>query len=169
MTRQSHNYSLRFARKLVRQVFRYFSRSLSHLCPALLDVQHLKHSTGPPDFCSTRTGLRIPWDEWKRDVMVVEIHGGISYMQTFVLGFRVLLMTHHWRAGYRVQAYNFSRRGCRAMVRVGDGEKERVVMPNPDRLGTLGNSLVSCVVSDSREPLERAVGLRLAPEERGVP
>ena len=112
---------------------------------------------------STRSGeRRIPWDTWKQDVMVVEIPRGISYFQTFVHGTRVLLITHDWPGGYRFQAYDFSRRGCKALVRVGDGEREMMVMPNPEKawfprmpndgiesMRALGNSLVTLTVGNS--------------------
>ena len=124
---------------------------------------------------STRNELFIPWDDWKRDAMVVEVpHYGISYVRTFVLGSHVLLVTYNWRDNggrYRVQAYDFSRWGCRTLVRVGDGEKERMVMPNPEKIWfprensnglenmrALGDCLVSCAVSDSQE-LQRRKGL----------
>jgi len=112
---------------------------------------------------STRSGERIPWDAWKSDVMVVEIPHHISYFQTFVHGTRVLLITYEWQSGYRFRAYDFSRWGCKALVRVGDGEKERMVMPNPGKvwspktpdtepedMRTLGDSLVMCTVGNSR-------------------
>ena len=113
---------------------------------------------------STRSGERIPWDVWKRDVIVAEIpHRGISYIRTFVHGTRVLLITYGWQERYRFQAYDFSRWGCKALVRVGDMERERMVMPNPGKvwlprtpnnwledMRTLGNSLVVCTVGNSQ-------------------
>lgn len=109
---------------------------------------------------STPSDQPVPWDEWKKDVMVVvPIH---HYVQTFVLGTRVLLMSCDQRGGDHVKAYDFSRWGCRALVRVGEGEKERMVLPNPkktwspkepssglEKMQTLGDSLVMCRVRDS--------------------
>ena len=95
-------------------------------------------------YMSSRSGQRIPWDDWKRDVMVVEIPRYIFHVRTFVHGTRVLLMTYSSMERYCVRAYDFSRWGCRALVRVGSGEKERMVMPNPEKvwfLSELGNGL----------------------------
>ena len=111
---------------------------------------------------SARAEPHILWDDWKRDVMVVEVPWGFSHHRTFVLGSRVLLATRDWqdRDGVPVQAYDFSRWGCRALVRLGEGEKERTVMPNPEKFWlqrqywgemdmlALGDSLVDCTVSD---------------------
>jgi len=127
---------------------------------------------------STRSGECIPWDTWKRDVMVVEIpRYGVSYIRTFVHGTRVLLITHDWRGGCRFQAYDFSRWGCKALVSVGDGERERMVMPNPEKvwfpripnhelenLRALGDSLVMCTVGNSLNA-HGAMNLRLVREE----
>ena len=117
---------------------------------------------------STHTCRRILWDEWKRDVMVVKVPRGVSYIWNFIIGSRVLLMTRirrNSREGYRFQVYDFSRWGCRALVRVGRGEKEITLMPNPKKvwfpreyldgvrsMRVLGDSIVSCGVSDSLEP-----------------
>ena len=130
---------------------------------------------------STHTCRRILWDEWKRDVMVVKAPHHVSYFRIFIIGSRVLLMTRNWqdnRKRYRVQAYDFSRWGCRALVRVGSGEKERMVMPNPKKtwfpqeysdgaknMRALGDSIVSCVVSD---PLEPRAHRRLIPGARRI-
>ena len=109
---------------------------------------------------STPSGPSVPWDDWKRDVMVVEFpNNGTSYVWTFVLGTRVLLMTCDRRGNYVVQGYDFSQRGCTALVRVGDGVKERKVMPDlgrvwsprepnhePESMRTLGDSLVMSTV-----------------------
>jgi hypothetical protein len=119
---------------------------------------------------STHTGQCIPWDDWKRDVMAVEIPPyDVSYARTFVLGSRVLLMMDGWRdstGGCSIRAYDFSRRGCMGLVRAGHKENKRRVMPNPkkiwlpserddgaENMQTLGDSLVSCAVSDSQEAL----------------
>ena len=117
---------------------------------------------------SNRFGERIPWEAWKRDVMVVEIPHDVSYNRTFVHGTRVLLVTHHWQEGYRFHAYDFSRRGCRTLVRVGDGEMERMVIPNPEKvwlpitpdiglgpgnMWALGDSLVTCTVGNPSSTL----------------
>lgn len=118
---------------------------------------------------SARSGEHIPWDAWKRDAIVAENpHHNVSYIRISVHGTRVLFVTHDWRGGYRFQAYDFSRWGCRALVRVGDGEMERMVMPNPEKvwfptmpnnrlenMRTLGNSLVVCTVSNSLNTLRR--------------
>jgi len=126
---------------------------------------------------STPSGQPIPWDEWKEDVMVVEFwNNGTSYVRTFVFGTRVLLMTCDLWRGYDFQVYDFSRSGCRALIRVGDGEKERRVMPNLEKawspigpniglekMRTLGDSLVMCTVGDSR--LNYTVNLRARRED----
>ena len=131
---------------------------------------------------SPRSGKCVPWGDWKRDVMVVEIpHNVISYpyLRTFVLGTRILLVTGDWRGGgYRFQAYDFSRWACRALVRTGDGEKERMVMPNPEKIWvprtpdialenmrTLGDSLVMCAVGNSHNPLRCTMDLHIVREE----
>jgi hypothetical protein len=119
---------------------------------------------------STHTGQRIPWDDWKRYVMVVEAPPrGFSYVQPLVLGSRVLFTIYNWgdgRGGSWALVHDFSRWGCRALVRAGDGENESRFVPNPKTiqfprehvlgrvtLRALGNSLVSCAVSDSQESL----------------
>jgi hypothetical protein len=102
--------------------------------------------------------------------MAVEIPPyDVSYARTFVLGSRVLLMMDGWRdstGGCSIRAYDFSRRGCMGLVRAGHKENKRRVMPNPkkiwlpserddgaENMQTLGDSLVSCAVSDSQEAL----------------
>jgi len=84
---------------------------------------------------SSHPGLQIPWDDWKRDVMVVEIPRDFSHVRTFICGTRVLfaLRTHRGQGNYCVQAYDFSRWGCRALVRVGN-EEEGMIMPNPKKV-----------------------------------
>jgi hypothetical protein len=135
---------------------------------------------------SPHTGQRIPWDDWNGNALVVEIPlYNISPVQTFVLGSRVLLMTDNWQdhiEGYSIRAYDFSLRGCRALVRVGDGENKRMIMPDPkktwfppgrdieiENMRALGDSLVSCRVSDSQETLGLIEGLRPVREGCGVP
>lgn len=95
--------------------------------------------------------------------MVVEIPDNNTYARTFIFGTRVLLTTYDWRGGYRIQVYDFSRWGCRALVRVGDGERERLVMPSPkiwhlkepndglEIMQALGDSLVMCTVGNIPE------------------
>lgn len=130
----------------------------------------------------TPSGSHIPWDDWKRDVMVVDIPRHVSHVRTFVHGTRVLLMTYSGTERYSVQAYDFSRWGCRALVRVGYGEMERMVMPNPekvlfprvlshggDNIRALGDGLVICAVGGSQNPLKRAVDLRPVREEFSFP
>jgi hypothetical protein len=48
---------LRFARKLARRVFRHFLEHSHIFVPALLDIQYLKRSTGPLDFCGVLMAL----------------------------------------------------------------------------------------------------------------
>jgi len=108
----------------------------------------------------TNSSSHIPWDDWKGDTMIVDIPRDIFYVQTFVCGTRVLLMfiPDHGRGDCRIQAYDFSLWGCRALVRVGNGKEERRVMPNPEkvwcpsatdaelkRMKNLGDSLVVTV------------------------
>jgi len=121
---------------------------------------------------SIHTCRHILWDEWKRDVMVVKALPGASHIRASVIGTRVLLITRNWEdnggssrvQAYRIQAYDFSRWGCRALVRV-IGHGERVLMPTPKKIWfprehtdgvrnmrVLGDSIVSCGVSDSLEP-----------------
>ena len=110
--------------------------------------------------------------------MVVELPHYAHHYQTFVLGSRVLLMTHPRRINSHeedipVLVYDFSRWGCRALV--GDGKLERMQMPNPEEPWTpqgyngqtvtaraVGDSIVSCGVSDLLEPLKHTGGLFLA-------
>jgi len=127
---------------------------------------------------STSSSRPVPWDEWKRDVMVVEFpNNDTSYVRTFVLGTRVLLMTCDSRGYCHVQVHDFSRCGCKALVHVGDGGEERRVMPNLEkvrslrgpnigleRMRTLGDSLVMCTVGGSR--FNRTVDLRTIREDR---
>jgi len=117
---------------------------------------------------STHTCRHIHWNEWKRDVMVVKAPRNISYIRTFIVGSRVLLMARSLRdhrAHSRIHAYDFSRWGCRALVRVGSGKNERRLMPTPkkilfpqesnDKVSNMrssGDSIVSCEVSNSLEP-----------------
>jgi len=112
---------------------------------------------------STPSGQPIPWNKWKGDTMAVEFPNiGASYVQTFVLGTHVLLITCR-RGNYIVRGYDFSWWGCKALVRVGDGRKERRVMPNLEKVWsrrepnvgletmlTLGDSLVMCMVGGSQ-------------------
>ena len=111
---------------------------------------------------STPSGQPVPWDEWKGDIMIVEFSDGTSYVRTFVLGTRVLLVTYDRRGNYLVHGYDFSRWGCKTLVRVGNGGKERRVMPNLEQvwsprepnveletIRTLGDSLVMCTVGGS--------------------
>ena len=120
---------------------------------------------------SARTHGRIPWDEWKRDVMAVELPLYARYYKVFVLGFRVLLMASPWRGDSYEEdipalAYDFSRWGRRALV---GGGKKRIFMPNPKEPWTLhryngrivaarafGDSIASYGVSDLLEPPEHA-------------
>ena len=126
---------------------------------------------------STSSGQPIPWNLWKGDVMVAELpNDGTAYARTFVLGTRVLLMTCDRRGYYHVHVYDFSRWGCRALVRVGDGEKERRVMPDLEKVWSqwdpniglektraLGDSLVTCTVGGSQ--LNRTGDLRVMRED----
>ena len=130
---------------------------------------------------STPSGHSIPWDDWKKDVMVVEFpNNGTAYIQTFVFGTRVLLMTSDRRGRYAVQVHDFSRGGSRALICVGDGTRERKVMPHLKKvwsprepvagletMRTLGDSLVMCNVGDSW--LSCTVDLRLVREEYSLP
>jgi len=113
---------------------------------------------------STRTCRRILWNEWKRDAMVVKVPRCVSYIRPHIIGSRVLLMTCNFRDPrhhYRVQAYDFGLWGCKALIRAGRGKKRRL-MPNPKEswfphgysnwvwnMRVLGDSIVSCVVSNS--------------------
>ena len=108
----------------------------------------------------------------------------VFYVRTFVLGSRVLLMTDDRRdntGSYLIRVYDFSRWGCRALVRTGDGEYERRVMPDPKKmlfprrhsnrvknLRSLGDSLVGFAVSDFQENIGLIEGLRLVREGCGV-
>ena len=87
----------------------------------------------------THAGQRILWDDWKRDVMVVETPPrGITYARTLILGSRVLFMVYNREdddtGGSWAHGYGFSRRGCRALAWVGDGENESGVTPNPETM-----------------------------------
>jgi len=75
-------------------------------------------------------------------------------------------------------ARDFSRWGCRALVRVGVEGEEKMIMPNPEKvwpqgisnherqnMRTLGDSFVTCTVGDSHKPLGRAMDLRFVHEE----
>ena len=83
---------------------------------------------------STHTGQRILWDDWKRYVMVVETPPcGLSYVQPLVLGSRVLFTLYNREdstGGSWTHVYDFSRWGCRAPVRAGDGENGSRFVPN---------------------------------------
>lgn len=110
---------------------------------------------------SERNRQRIPWDDWKRHATVMKFPSGVSNLQTFVLGSRVISVTHD----QHVQAYDFSRWGCRTFVRDGNGEKQTTIIYNPKRnrslqehgnriqnVRGLGDRLVGCGVSDSYKP-----------------
>ena len=132
---------------------------------------------------STRSGEHKHWDDWKRDVIVVEVpRYGASYLPTFVHGARVLFVTYNWQGRqYRFQTYDFSRWGCRTFVRAGDGEKERTVVYNPEKgwsptpnielgsMRTSGNSLVMCEVGNSQNPLRRTTDLHLVWQNTAFP
>jgi hypothetical protein len=137
-------------------------------------------------YMSSHTSQRIPWGDWNGNVMVVEIPlYNVSRLRAFVLGSRVLLLTDDWRdhmGGYSIRAYDFSLRGCRALVQAGNGENKRMVMPNPkkiwfppgrdvgiENMRALGDSLVSCRVSDSQEIIGLVEDLRPVREGSGVP
>ena len=135
---------------------------------------------------SALTCRRILWDEWKRDAMIITLPRGIFSGRIFVFGPRVLLATRKWidedGEGYSVQVYNCSRWGCRALVQVGSGRKEKTLVLNPEKVWftdeyrskvgyarALGDSIVWCGVSDSVEPLKHTVDSCLVREDFGVP
>ena len=118
--------------------------------------------------------------------MIINLPLGNFSSRIFVFGPRVLLATRKWndvhREGHSVQVYNFSRWGCRALVQAGSGEKGEILMLNPektwftdeyrDRIGyarALGDSIVSCGVSDLLEHLQHTEGSCLVREDFGVP
>ena len=91
---------------------------------------------------STPTGQRIPWDRWKRDVMIVDIPDrNAIHIRTLVLGTRLLVMRRNRRGKHHVYAHDFSRWGCRALVCVGGGVKRKKrVLPDPEKIWSPGES-----------------------------
>ena len=135
---------------------------------------------------STLTCRRVLWDEWKRNLMMIKLPHRIFCRRVLVFGSRVLLVTRKWndedREGHSVQVYNFSLWGCRALVRVGSGEKEKMFVLMPEKIWltdeyrsgvgnmrALGDSIVGCRVSDLLEPLKHAEYSCLVREVFGVP
>jgi len=121
-----------------------------------------------------RPGCPVPWYSWKGDGTTIEIPGNF---QTFVVGTRVLVMGRDWPGDHHFRAYDLSRWGCRAAARVGNGEMERRVMPNPNKMlfprervvdvQVSGDSLVVCSVGDSQ--LNRTGDLCLCEKNTGSP
>lgn len=74
--------------------------------------------------CSMRQDIQIPWEEWGRDAVVVEIPIDCSYLTAAVHGARVLAI-HHIRRGpeecHRIYIFDFSRRASSALPLSSDG------------------------------------------------
>ena len=82
--------------------------------------------------CSMRTDVQIPWEDWGRDAVVVEVPIDCSSLTTAVHGARVLAI-HHTRRGpeecHRIYIFDFSRRASSALPLSGNevGGTERRV------------------------------------------
>jgi len=63
--------------------------------------------------------------------MIVE---GAGLIRPLVFGTRVLFMTGSWEQDKTFKVYDFSRWGCRALVRVEDGGVEKRVMPSTENI-----------------------------------
>ena len=65
--------------------------------------------------CSTYGGSRVPWDEWGRDAVVVEVQIPGRVPHAFVRGAQVIVAWERdvsiWSRQYSVQTFEFSRRG----------------------------------------------------------
>lgn len=83
--------------------------------------------------CSMRTEVQIPWDEWGKGAVVVEIPIDSTYLSTIVHGARLLAIrnTHHGpEEHHRIHIFDFSRRASTALPLSdgSDGGMERRVM-----------------------------------------
>lgn len=141
---------------------------------AVLVVSLSSRLTGRQDFlilrtraliehaCSMRADVRIPWSEWGRDAVTVEIPTYGSYFTT-THGARVLVI-RSTRLGYRdIRVFDFSRRGGTTLPLSGgsDGGTERMsvfkggrscVFAGHDGISqwdprSLGDSIIPCIVS----------------------
>ena len=78
---------------------------------------------------STRTGPRIPWEEWGNDAVTLEIPMGRNDLSTFVHGtyVEVVICANNNVPEYSLHTFDFSKRGRRALpLRSGEGgETER--------------------------------------------
>ena len=82
--------------------------------------------------CSMRPEVQIPWDEWGRDAVVMEIPIDFTYSTITIHGARVLAI-HQTRRDpedcHRIHVFDFSRRATSALPPLGDkvGGSERRV------------------------------------------
>ena len=80
--------------------------------------------------CSMRTGVQIPWDEWGKGAVVIEIPIDSTYLSTIIHGARVLAIRNTHRGPeehHRIHIFDFSRRASTALPLLdgGDGGTER--------------------------------------------
>lgn len=127
--------------------------------------------------CSMRADVQIPWDEWGRDAVAMEIPMDSTYFTTITHGARVLAIRntrHGPEERYLIHTFDFSRRGSAALPLSdeNDGGTERRALFKDGRscvfgggdgmipwgLQSLGDSIMFYVVSlPSSSTIEGAV------------
>lgn len=68
--------------------------------------------------CSIRTEVQIPWDEWGKGAVVIEVPFDTIYLSTIIHGARVLTIRNTHRGPeehYRMHIFDFSRRASAAL------------------------------------------------------
>lgn len=91
------------------------SRFVLHVVQVQVLIEHV---------CSTRTDDCIPWDEWGRGTVTMEIPIPISVSPVYVHGTHVMVKSrawHHLRGCVCVRTFDFGRRG-RSALPLWDGE-----------------------------------------------
>ena len=81
---------------------------------------------------SVRAGSPVPWDEWGRDAMAIEVQNdGGHRMLTFVHGAQVMIARASSLRGlgnYDVRTFGFSQRGRKSLPIRGEADAERRVL-----------------------------------------
>lgn len=77
------------------------------------------------------TGFRIPWDEWRRDVVAIEVRMPSIMLSTFIHGAQVMVMRKFWnRVGkhcHEVRTFDFGRRSTLQLQDGADGTERKVL------------------------------------------
>jgi hypothetical protein len=70
--------------------------------------------------CSPRADFGVPWDDWRKGAVVMEIPRHCNYRSTSVRGTKVVVQTFTGvqlgqPPSYRIHTFDFSRRGCSSL------------------------------------------------------